>query len=306
MRDAFAKELTRLAGINPDIVLLSGDIGNRMFDSFKEVAKNRFINCGIAEANMMSMAAGLAMSGLKPVVYTITPFTTTRCLEQIKVSVAYHESPVIIVGTGSGLSYAELGPTHHSFEDMAITRSIPGINVLAPSDKKELVCQLSEALESKLPSYIRIGKKGEPVIFKDNSKLGIGKANLIKDGNEFLILTVGPIVSEALKAADILSNEGISVAVATLGSIKPIDKNFLKKMVERGYKKWFTLEEHSVIGGLGSTVLEWISDNYSKKNIDVCRLGISDSFIHELGNQNYVRSKIGIDSPGIIKKIKGI
>ena len=124
MRDAFAREITQLSRSNKDIVLLSGDIGNRMFDEFKKNTSDRFVNCGIAEGNMMSMAAGLAMSGLRPIVYTITPFTTTRCLEQIKVSVAYHEAPVIIVGTGSGLSYSELGPTHHSFEDLAIIRSI--------------------------------------------------------------------------------------------------------------------------------------------------------------------------------------
>ena len=304
MRDAFAKELTRIARINQEIVLLSGDIGNRMFDGFKEVAKDRFINCGIAEANMMSMAAGLAMSGLRPVVYTITPFITTRCLEQIKVSVAYHESPVIIVGTGSGLSYAELGPTHHSFEDLSITRSIPGINVLAPADKNELISQLSDALKSNLPTYMRIGKKGEPLIHKKNSNLGIGKANLLIDGNDYLIITVGPIVSEALSAASILNDHGISIAVATLGGVKPIDINFLKRMIKKGFKKWITLEEHSIVGGLGSTVLEWVSENNNM--IDVCRLGISDSFIHELGSQSYVRGKLGIDSFGIINKIKDL
>ena len=113
MRDSFAREMTSLASIRKDLTLLSGDIGNRMFDGFKQVAPDRFLNCGIAEANMMSMAAGMALSGLRPVVYTITPFTTTRCLEQIRVGVAYHQSPVVIVGTGSGLSYSELGPTHH-------------------------------------------------------------------------------------------------------------------------------------------------------------------------------------------------
>ena len=159
MRDSFAREMTSLASIRKDLTLLSGDIGNRMFDGFKQVAPDRFLNCGIAEANMMSMAAGMALSGLRPVVYTITPFTTTRCLEQIRVGVAYHQSPVVIVGTGSGLSYSELGPTHHSLEDLAILRSIPGINVLAPADSNELVAQLREALDSPLPTYMRIGKK---------------------------------------------------------------------------------------------------------------------------------------------------
>ena len=221
-RDAFAKELTScLAGINPDIVLLSGDIGNRTFDGFKKVAKDRFINCGIAEANMDGVWQ-LWIGGNEWIktyrlhnntFYNYEMFRANkgkRCISR--------ESPVIIVGTGSGLSYAELGPTHHSFEDMAITRSIPGINVLAPSDKRVGLPIIRCALESKLPSYMRIGKKGEPIIFQDDFDLGIGKANLLVDGNDYLILTVGPIVSEALEAAKILLNDGISVVVATIGS----------------------------------------------------------------------------------------
>ena len=204
MRDAFAKEVKLLAENNNEIVLLSGDIGNRMFDEYKKIAPNRFLNCGIAEANMMSMASGMALSGLKPIIYTITPFTTTRCLEQIRIGVAYHEAPVIIVGTGSGLSYSELGPTHHSLEDIAIMKSIPGINILTPSDKQELVIQLREAVLSNKPTYMRIGKKGEPDIFQSKDNIGIGRANLISEGEDILIIGIGPIVSEALEASKIL------------------------------------------------------------------------------------------------------
>ena len=124
MRDAFANEITVQAKNNKDIVLLSGDIGNRMFDSFKEVAPDRFFNCGIAEANMMSVASGMALSGLRPFVYTITPFTTARCLEQIRIGGGYHNTNITIVGTGSGLSYSELGPTHHSLDDIAMINPI--------------------------------------------------------------------------------------------------------------------------------------------------------------------------------------
>ena len=191
MRDAFAKEMTRLAAERTDLTLLSGDIGNRMFDGYKKIAPERFFNCGIAEANMMSMASGMALSGLRPVVYTITPFTTTRCLEQIRVGVAYHQAPVVIVGTGSGLSYAELGPTHHSLEDMAILRTLPGINVVAPADSVELVAQLREALSSDSPTYMRIGKKGEPLLHDPSAQLGIGKANLVRDGSDLLLVGVG-------------------------------------------------------------------------------------------------------------------
>ena len=159
MRDAFANEIKRLSETNKNVVLLSGDIGNRMFDKYKSVSPDRFFNCGIAEANMMSIASGMALCGLKPVIYTITPFTTIRCLEQIRIGVAYHNAPVVIVGTGSGLSYSELGPTHHSLEDIAILRAVPNINILTPSDKQELIIQLQEAISMNTPSYMRIGKK---------------------------------------------------------------------------------------------------------------------------------------------------
>ena len=129
MRNAFADEMTLLAATDKRVVVLSGDIGNKLFDKLKLVDEQRFYNCGIAEANMMGVAAGMAMSGLRPFVYTITPFATTRCFEQIRVDVCYHHAPVVIVGTGSGLSYSELGPTHHSLEDMAILRTLPGMRV---------------------------------------------------------------------------------------------------------------------------------------------------------------------------------
>lgn len=299
MRDAFAREMTALAGERADVTLLSGDIGNRMFDRYKEVAPERFFNCGIAEANMMSLAAGMALSGLRPVIYTITPFTTTRCLEQIRVGVAYHQAPVVIVGTGSGLSYAELGPTHHSLEDMAILRTLPGMNVLAPADSSELVAQLREALVSPNPTYIRIGKKGEPQLHDDSSCLGIGRANLLREGHDLLVLGVGPILGEAIKAADAVEAHGLSVAVVSLGSVKPLDIAFLSSMAKR-FPRWISVEEHGITGGLGSALLEWLSDS-SNIGVSLRRVGTPDSFLHELGNQAYTRNRLGIDADGLIR-----
>ena len=163
MRNAFARVMTELAQERSDVCLLSGDIGNRMFDRYKGVAPTRFLNCGIAEANMMSMAAGMALSGLRPVVYTITPFTTTRCLEQIRTGVAYHEAPVVIVGTGSGLSYAELGATHHSLEDLAILRSIPNLQVCAPADSLELEANCAKPLRKANPPTSASARKENPI-----------------------------------------------------------------------------------------------------------------------------------------------
>lgn len=302
MRDAFAKEMTTLAGERSDLTLLSGDIGNRMFDRYKEVAPERFFNCGIAEANMMSMAAGMALSGLRPVIYTIAPFTTTRCLEQIRVGVAYHQAPVVIVGTGSGLSYSELGPTHHSLEDMAILRTLPGLNVLAPADSAELVSQLRQALESPNPTYMRIGKKGEPPLHSATSTLGIGKANLLRDGTDLLLIGVGPILKEALQATEALSASGLSIAVANLGGVKPLDEDFLCTMAAR-FPRWLSLEEHCITGGLGSALLEWLATQNGPV-INLRRLGVPDTFIHEMGNQAFTRNLLGLDAEGLANTLR--
>ena len=305
MRNAFAEAMTELASERNDVCLLSGDIGNRMFDRFKEVAPERFINCGIAEGNMMSMATGMGLTGMKPVVYTITPFTTTRCLEQIRTGVAYHESPVIIVGTGSGLSYAELGATHHSLEDIAILRSIPNLRVCAPADSVELVSQLRQAIYEGKPTYIRIGKKGEPNLFDEKSITGIGKGNLLKKGQKILVIGIGPIISEALKARVELQRQGINIGIASMGSVKPIDSEFLQKCVDEGYNHWISLEEHNKIGGLGSALLEWLNDKRVRE-VELRRIGIEDHFIHQLGNQKIVRAEEKIDANAIIDIVRSI
>lgn len=303
MRNRFASTIEDLAVSNERVCLLSGDIGNRMFDRFKEKAPGRFINCGIAEANMMSMAAGMALSGMKPVVYTIAPFTTLRCLEQIRTGVAYHEAPVVIVGTGSGLSYAELGATHHSLEDIAILRSIPNMQICAPADSEELEAYLREAIESGKPTYIRIGKKGEPTIQGISKSPKIGRARSVHSGGKILLLAIGPIIEEAIKAREVLGGTKSGIEIVSMGSVKPLDTEFLEKMAERNYRQWVTLEEHSKIGGLGSAVIEWLSEN--KISIDIEKIGTEDKFIHKLGTQNYTRRQQGMDSDNIIKLIEG-
>ncbi len=305
MRNAFARVMNELSQERSDVYLLSGDIGNRMFDRYKEMAPTRFLNCGIAEANMMSMAAGMALSGLRPVVYTITPFTTTRCLEQIRTGVAYHEAPVVIVGTGSGLSYAELGATHHSLEDLAILRSIPNLQVCAPADSLELEAQLRQAIAEGQPTYIRIGKKGEPDLLAEHAHLGIGKAHLLKQGKKVLLLGIGPILSEALKARMMLEDQGIHLGVASVGSIKPLDHCFLQKCVAEGYSQWISLEEHHLTGGLGSALLEWLSEQQIK-TIALKRMGIADHFVHQLGAQNFVRESEGLNANAIVNTVQSL
>lgn len=301
MRNAFASEITTLAAEREDLVLLTGDIGNRLFDDLKEVAPRQFLNCGVAEANMMSVAAGMALSGLRPVVYTITPFTTVRVLEQLRVGVCYHEAPVIIVGTGSGLSYAELGPTHHSLEDIAITRCLPGLNVLAPADSRELIAFLHEALESPRPTYMRIGKKGEPPLHPQGTNLSIGTATTLRSGEDLAILCIGPITAEALRAAELVAANGSRVAVVSMGSVKPLDTDFLDELAGR-CGRWITLEEHGVIGGLGSAVLEWIAG--TRHAVRLTRMAVPDVFFHEIGDQVFARASLGLDADSICATIE--
>lgn len=300
MRNTFASEITNLAKADKRVVLLSGDIGNKLFDKFKEVDPLRFHNCGIAEANMMSMAAGLTMSGLRAVVYTITPFTTTRCFEQIRVDVCYHNAPVIIVGTGSGLSYADLGPTHHSLEDLAILRTLPGMRVIAPCDSIELKYALQEALKGETPVYIRIGKKGEPQIHKNDPEFKIGKSIVVNRGEDICIIAAGTIMPEALNAADKLSEIGISAEVVSMHTIKPLDEKYLSEASKK-FKQIVTIEEHGLIGGLSSAISEWKALN----DITVPQLafGTPDEFMHEVGSQDYARGKYGLIGESIFNKI---
>ena len=160
MRNAFAEAVTSLAEKDKKIVLLSGDIGNRLFDNFKKKFPKRFYNCGVAEANMAGVASGLASMGLKPITYTITPFNTARCFENIKLDICYPNLPVVIVGTGAGLSYSSLGATHHSMEDIGIMRTIPNLNIVCPGDPLEVKLALREAIKKKAPTFLRVNLLG--------------------------------------------------------------------------------------------------------------------------------------------------
>lgn len=303
MRNTFAKALTRLATEDERIVLLSGDIGNNLFNDFKKIAPKRFYNCGVAEANMIGVAAGMALSGLRPVVYTITPFITTRCFEQIRVDVAYHEAPVIIVGTGSGLSYAQLGPTHHSLEDIAIMRTLPGMSVIAPADSIEMDALLRAAFYHTRPAYFRIGKKGEPNIHTTDHDIQIGKIITLKAGSDVALLGCGTIMPEVLSAANQLESGSISAHVASVHTIKPLDDNYLDKITQR-FKHIVTIEEHGKVGGLGSAVAEWCVKHHRKPNH--LMVGTSDNFIHQLGSQHYVRTQFGLTGEQIAKSVKGL
>lgn len=301
MRNAFADELEKMAVLDERIVTLSGDIGNRLFDSYKNRFPTRFYNCGVAEANMASMACGLAMSGFKPITYTIAPFNTTRCLEQIRDDICYHNQPVIIVGVGAGLSYAQLGCTHHSCEDLSFLRSLPNMTVLCPGDAVELRTLFRQALTLEGPVYLRIGKKGEPVVSPDVSDIQIGRGLSLREGTDVCLITTGNMLPTALEVEEKLRLEKISTQVVSFHTVKPLDK----KMLHAAFTSFdcvVSLEEHSLIGGLGSSLAEWMVDHQIKHE-GFIRFGTPDSFPHAVGSQAYLRKHYHLDAPSITHKI---
>ena len=301
MRDAFAKEIESLAEEDERIVLLSGDIGNRMYDSFKSKFPERFYNCGVAEANMTGVAAGMAASGLRPFTYTIATFNTQRCFEQIRLDVCYHNVPVTIVSVGGGLSYASLGPTHHACEDIALLRLMPGMTVICPADPVETRLAVRAMRQLDGPAYIRLGKKGEPILHDTDPDFKIGKAIEMRDGDDVCILAVGPILSNALAAAELLSANGISARIASFHTIKPLDNAYLIDVFTR-HDLVVTLEEHNLIGGAGAAVAEWRAD-FCTTTARLLRLAVPDAFIHSAGSQKYARAQIGLDPQSIAARI---
>ncbi len=302
MRNAFADELTKLGNEDPRVVMLSGDIGNRLFDKFKDKHPSRFFNCGVAEANMMGVAAGMAMNGLRPVAYTITPFVTTRCLEQIRTDVCYHEAPVTIVAVGAGLAYSGLGPTHHACEDISFLRSIPNMVVICPGDAFEVRGALRAAMQQDRPVYIRMGKKGEPVVHKGTiADFRIGKAITMAEGTDVCLLSTGNMLPEAMEAAHRLKDKGISAEVVSFHTVKPLDEEKLKQAFAR-FKLVATLEEHSLIGGFGAAVSEWLVDTETQAR-KFLRFGTPDAFFKKSGEQEYAREVLGLTGHQIADKI---
>jgi len=301
MRNAFAAELKELASIDKRIVLLSGDIGNRLFDHFKRECSGRFFNCGVAEANMTGMAAGMAMCGLCPITYTITTFNTYRCLEQIRLDICYHNLPVTIVGVGAGLSYAGLGGTHQSLEDITMLRMLPNMTVICPGDAMEVRLALRAAVKHGGPVYIRLGKKNEPRVHKQEPVFKIGKGIIVQEGSEVCVLSTGNMLPVVLDAALNLQKYGISARVVSMHTVKPLDTDLLKD-VFANFEIIATVEEHSLQGGFGSSIAEWIVDHQPLKG-RLCRIGIADEFLHGCGSQENARNMTGLTPKQISETI---
>jgi transketolase len=302
MRNAFAEILTRLGAADHRVMLLSGDIGNRLFEPFKAACPGRFLNCGVAEANMIGVAAGLAMQGLRPVCYTIAPFLTYRCLEQIRTDLCYQGQAVTLVGTGGGLAYAELGATHQACEEMGMLRLLPNLRVAAPADRWELEALLTDALSGDAPAYLRIGKKGEPPIHTRPPPLAQGRGTVLRAGTRAALLACGPILGNVLAAAESLGREGLRPTVVSLPSLKPLDEGLLAELA-RGHELWVSVEEHSLLGGLGGALAEWIGSQPEGRP-RLRRLGTGDEFPRQVTDQAEARRRWSLDPAGIARAVR--
>lgn len=302
MRNAFADEILKMARECPELVLVTADIGNRLFDQFKAEFPERFFNVGVAEALMTGVAAGLASQGLKAFTYTITPFATVRCLEQIKVDLCYHNLPVVVCGVGSGYSYGILGATHHACDDVSLLRTLPNMAVVCPGDPQEVRAAMRASLKWPSPMYLRLGKKGEPNIHPGLPDLRIGKALPLKSGTAACLFSTGTVLPLALEAGERLAAQGIALEVVSFPSVKPLDQEFLGQAAER-FSVWITLEEHSLVGGLGSALAEWLVDR--RVSNQLLRIAAPDEFIKDCGEQEYIQRNVGLSGDSITQRILG-
>ena len=293
MRTTFIETLTELARKDERIFLLSADMGFSVFESFMKEFPDRYYNTGIAEQNTMGIAAGLAATGKIVFVYSIIPFVTMRCFEQVRLDLAYNEMNVKIVGIGSGFTYGPLGSSHHAIEDISIMRSIPNMTVLCPGDPVETRELVLRSYEHVGPIYIRLGKNGEPNIHQNKPLIQIGKSIEISTGNDLAIITTGNMLETGKRWVDEWKNEGKNARLISMPSIKPFDKKIIYDIIDMQIPI-ISLEEHSIIGGLGSSISEIIAE-YGKP-VKFFRLGINDHFSHIVGDQNFLRKKFGLYS----------
>ena len=347
MRTTFAKTLLALAKKDKRIMLLTGDLGYSVFEDFQKEVPRQYLNMGVAEQNMAGVAAGMAMEGLKPIIYSIVPFTTMRNFEQIRNDICYQNLDVKIVGVGAGFSYGPYGHTHHGLEDIGILRTLPNLVILTPGDPVEVKLATTAMMKLKGPAYLRIGKAGEPILHKKIPEFAIGKGIVMKEGNDVTIIATSTMLGRAMEVSQELEKfvllgsqrklrsvfrasreeavsahgvrsarmeaglnffgspatsfirsreravvqDHISVRVVSMPTIKPLDEKIILDSMKKT-KVLVTLEEHSVIGGLGSAVAEVVAE--SGIPVKFKRIAVPDRFTKVIGLQEYMRKANGL------------
>ena len=300
MRDAFVRALVREMTECPRTVVITGDLGFGVLRPIWEKWPDRILNAGIAEQSMISLSAGLAMTGRKVVVYSIGNFPTIRPLEQIRNDCAYHGADVKIVCVGGGFVYGSLGMSHHATEDLAVMRAIPGVKVFAPGDPVEAEAVIPAVFSTPGTCYLRIGRGGElPAHREPIAGWRMPEAFLCREGKDLALLSSGGILTEVMEAAEILSKQGLEAEVLSFPCVKPIDRNRIRETVRR-FPLIVTVEEHNIVGGFGSAVCEEAAAEGA--SCVIRRVGLSDTFTEVVGDQAYLREYYGISAKAIAEK----
>jgi transketolase len=302
MRSAFIKALTEVAADDARVVFLTADLGYKIFDGFRALYPERFLNMGVSEANMMSVAAGLALSGKRPFAYSIVPFATVRCLEQIRNDVCNMNVPVVIVGAGGGYAYGANGATHHGIDDVAVMRAMPGMTVVCPADPREAAGAVRALAALGRPAYLRLARNGEPILAGTESPFEIGRPAVLREGHGPAIVACGPVAGQALEAARRLRTDGVDALVLSARTVKPIE-GLLEFLAARKAEFVFVVEEHGPCGGL----FEALAGAFAGQSRRPVVVGITapDEFIHSVGSQEYMYRVTGLDADGISRKVLG-
>lgn len=298
-RAAYGEFLVEKGAARRDLVVMDADLsGSTKTKGFAQAYPERFINCGIAEQDLMAEAAGIALSGHVVCASTFAMFATGRAYEIIRNSIGYTHANVKVCATHAGITVGEDGASHQTFEDIALMREIPGMTVVNPADAVSARKLLDEVVDTDGPAYVRLGRSGVPVIYGDDADIKVGKANTVREGTDVTIIATGIMVADALEAADELAAKGVSARVIDMHTIKPIDSDAIIKAAA-DTDKIVTAEEHSVIGGLGSAVAEVLVQN---EPVKVAMVGQKDTF-GESGKPDELRAKYGLTKADIINAV---
>lgn len=301
MRVKALKAVYELAKRDPRVVFIGSDLGPGVLSEFKEEMPDRFFMEGIAEQHVIGMAAGLAREGFIPYVNTIATFLTRRCYEQIAVDLCMHNLPVRLIGNGGGYVYAPLGPTHLAVEDVAIMRALPNMTIVSPSDAHQMGQLMEQTLDVQGPAYIRLAKGYDPIV-TEGQQFTLGQSHLMGQTGGILIITSGIMLQRALAAKAQLEASGMRVAILNTHTLKPLDEHFMLNNIKQS-ELVITMEEHTKVGGLGSSVLELISDANLKNSPRVIRFGLPDKFCHDYGTQNELLDSAGLSVLNMVEVI---
>lgn len=300
MRAAFFNTLEGIYQNDKNVFVLTADLGYKLFDNFKLKCPKRFYDIGVAEANMIGVASGLALSGKNVYCYSIIPFLVMRAYEQIRIDIAYHNLNVKLIGVGGGFTYGLEGITHFGLEDFALMRSLPNMSIVVPADPLESQILANISSEYSGPLYIRLGRTGEPLIHDKSPNFTIGKAMLMKEGKRIALFAIGNMVYIGKQVADFLGKKGLSPTLINMHTLKPLDVETILQITST-HEAIFTLEEHNLHGGLGSAIAEVLAENRCQCHFK--RFGIPEKLENYIGNADYLRMKYGLTPENIYEKI---